>query len=94
MGEGRVKLLKMISETGSLNKASKSLEISYQKAWRMMDEMNKFSTQPIIKTQIGGTKGGGTLLTDYGKSLILMYDTINRDCWTFLDEQLKKHDLC
>lgn len=94
LGEGRVKLLKMIEETGSLNKASKSLKISYQKAWRMIDEMNTFSTQPLIKAQIGGSKGGGTSLTDYGKSLILIYDTINKDCWKFLDEQLEKHHLC
>ena len=94
LGEGRVKLLKMIEETGSLNKASKSLKISYQKAWRMIDEMNTFPTHPIIKTQIGGSKGGETSLTDYGKSLILIYDTINKDCWKFLDEQLEKHHLC
>ena len=94
LGEGRVKLLKMIEETGSLNKASKSLKISYQKAWRMIDEMNTFPTHPIIKTQIGGSKGGGTSLTDYGKSLILIYDTINKECWKFLDEQLEKHHLC
>lgn len=94
LGEGRVQLLKKIHETGSLNKASKTLKISYQKAWRLIDEMNKFSDQPIIETTIGGTKGGGTLLTDYGKSLIVIFDTINKDCWKFLDEQLKKHDLC
>lgn len=94
MGEGRVQLLKMIQEIGSLNKASKTLNMSYQKAWRMIDEMNEFSDQPIIETTIGGAKGGGTILTEYGKSLILIFETINKDCWEFLDEQLKKHELC
>jgi len=94
LGEGRVQLLKKIEETGSLNKASKALKISYQKAWRLIDEMNKTSEKTIVETTIGGTKGGGTQLTEYGKSLITIFETINKDCWEFLDEQLKKHDLC
>lgn len=94
LGEGRVQLLKKIDETGSLNKASKALNISYQKAWRLIDEVSKTTKQTIIETKIGGAKGGGTSLTPYGKSLIIIFETINKDCWEFLDEQLKKHHLC
>ncbi len=94
LSDGRVQLLKMIDETGSLNKASKALNISYQKAWRLIDEVSKATTKPIIETKIGGSKGGGTSLTPYGKSLISIYETINKDCWQFLNEQLKKHALC
>jgi len=93
LGEGRVQLLKKIDETGSLNKASKVLNISYQKAWRLLDEINKAAEKPLIESKIGGLKGGGTLLTPYGKSLIVIFETINKDCWKFLDEQLKKHAL-
>lgn len=94
LSEGRVQLLKKIDETGSLNKASKVLNISYQKAWRLIDDVSKTTKKPVIETKIGGAKGGGTILTPYGKSLITIFETINKDCWKFLDEQLKKHDLC
>ena len=94
LSEGRVQLLKMIDETGSLNKASKALKISYQKAWRLIDEVSKTTNQPIIETKIGGAKGGGSSLTPYGKSLVIIFETINKECWQFLDEQLKKHALC
>lgn len=94
LSEGRVQLLKKIDEMGSLNKASKALNISYQKAWRLIDEVSKTSKQPLIETKIGGSKGGGTSLTPYGKSLVDIFETINKDCWKFLDEQLKKHALC
>jgi molybdate transport system regulatory protein len=40
---------------------------------------------------VGGTKGGGTQLTTYGKSLIASFETINKECWEFLDNQLQKH---
>ena len=94
LSEGRVKLLKKIDETGSLNKASKELKISYQKAWRLIDDVNKTSKKPLSESKIGGAKGGGTSLTSYGKSLVVIFDSINKNCWKFLDEQLKKHDLC
>lgn len=94
LSDGRVQLLKKIDETGSLNKAAKALKISYQKAWRLIDEVSKTTNQPLIETKIGGAKGGGTLLTPYGKSMVDIFEVINKDCWQFLDEQLKKHALC
>jgi molybdate transport system regulatory protein len=93
LSEGRVQLLKMIDQTGSLNKASKSLNISYQKAWRLVDESNKTSKLPLIETTIGGNNGGGSKLTPYGRNLVESFDKINSACWEFLDNQLKNHSL-
>jgi molybdate transport system regulatory protein len=90
LGEGRVSLLKAIEETGSLSKAAKSLNLSYKKAWRLMDSVNKSAKQPVTINSIGGKGGGGTTLTNYGKSLITAFDTINKNCWNFLDNQLKQ----
>ena len=39
---------------------------------------------------IGGKGGGGTELTDYGRSLIRVFEEINKNCWNFLDIQLEK----
>lgn len=93
ISEGRVKLLKLIDETGSLNKAAKAMNLSYQKAWKLVDESNKSAPSPLITTQIGGKSGGGTILTPYGKSLITSFEEINRSCWKFLNEQLKNQGL-
>jgi len=90
ISEGRVKLLKLIDETGSLNKAAKAMNLSYQKAWKLVDESNRSAPSPLITTQVGGKSGGGSVLTPYGKSLIASFEAINRSCWTFLDEQLKQ----
>lgn len=93
ISEGRIQLLKLIESTGSLNKASKQMNISYQKAWKLVDASNKASKEPLIATQVGGNKGGGTVITPYGKSLIESYEKINVACWKFLDEQLKQYSL-
>ncbi|NOY47065.1 DNA-binding domain of ModE / Molybdate-binding domain of ModE [hydrothermal vent metagenome] len=90
LGEGRVRLLKAIEETGSLSKAAKSLNMSYKKAWSIIDKVNYRAERSVITTQIGGKGGGGAQLTPYGKSLVIAFETINEKCWKFLDEQITK----
>ena len=90
LGEGRVHLLKAIDATGSLSKAAKSINISYKKAWQLMDSINKSAKEPVTINTIGGKGGGGAELTPYGKSLINAFDEINRNCWAFLDQQLER----
>ncbi len=90
LGEGRVHLLKAIQETGSLSKAAKSLNISYKKAWQMLDAVNKSAKKPVTINSIGGKGGGGAELTEYGQSLVKAFDDINRNCWKFLDNELSK----
>lgn len=94
LGEGRVNLLKAIETTGSLSKASKSLKMSYKKAWTLIDAVNKSAIKPVVITNVGGKNGGGAQLTPYGKSLIEIFENINKSCWKYLDTQLEKiHNL-
>ncbi len=90
LGEGRVRLLKAIEETGSLSKAAKSINISYKKAWTLVDAVNKSAKKPVYESSIGGKGGGGAILTNYGKKLIEAFEDINKNCWVFLDEQIGK----
>jgi len=90
LGEGRISLLKAIEETGSLSKAAKSLGMSYKKAWSLIDAVNKRAEKPVTISNIGGKGGGGATLTPYGKSLVNAFETINENCWKFLDEQIEK----
>ncbi len=93
LGEGRVHLLKAISNTGSLSKAANSLDMSYKKAWNLVNSMNKVSQEPLVTTATGGKGGGGASLTQYGQKVIETFDTINQKCWEFLDNELKKVSL-
>lgn len=93
IGEGRVRLLKAIEQTGSLSKGAKTLGMSYKKAWKLVDAINKSAKDPVIVTSIGGKDGGGTKLTPHGKALIIAFDKINKSCWKHLDKQLSKVDI-
>jgi molybdate transport system regulatory protein len=90
IGEGRVRLLKAIEETGSLSKAARSIQISYKKAWTMLDAVNKSAKCPVTESSTGGKGGGGAILTAYGKELINAFEAINKNCWTHLDTQIEK----
>ena len=90
LGKGRVSLLKAIEETGSLSKAARSLSMSYKKAWNLINDVNIRAQKPVVKMSIGGKGGGGAILTQYGKSLINAFESINENCYKFLDNQLTK----
>lgn len=87
LGQGRVALLKAIEQTGSLSKAAKQVQMSYKKAWKLIDAMNKSAEKPVLETSVGGKSGGGAVLTVYGKEMVNAFDKINKDCWAFLNEQ-------
>ena len=90
LGEGRVALLEAIDELGSLSKAAKSLKMSYKKAWSLVDALNSRAQKPVITTSIGGKGGGGAKLTPYGRALVRAFNSINKNCWKFLDKEMKK----
>ncbi|CAZ97353.1 MULTISPECIES: winged helix-turn-helix domain-containing protein [Zobellia] len=88
-GEGRVRLLKEIETQGSLSKAAKSIGMSYKKAWTLVDAVNKSAKEAVVTTSVGGQKGGGTVVTPYGKKLIAAFEQINKKCWEFLDKEFE-----
>ncbi len=90
LGEGRVRLLKAIADTGSLSKAANAIDMSYKKAWNLLDSMNKAAQEPLVITSIGGKGGGGANVTAYGIKVIKTFDSINQKCWEFLDNELKQ----
>jgi len=89
LGEGRVALLSEIEKFGSISKAAKAMEMSYKKAWELVNSMNSQSDEPLVKRTIGGTGGGGTVLTDAGKKAIKVYKEIDKRCKNSLDNELE-----
>ena len=77
-GPGRVKLLKLIEETGSIAKASRRMGMSYKKAWVMIDDMNSKVSDPFVIAKKGGQKGGGTELTEPGRKVVKAFDRLSQ----------------
>lgn len=86
LGPGKIDLLRAIEGFHSLSAAAKDLGIPYKRAWLLIDTLNKGVGKPVVVTSTGGSKGGGTVLTPLGKSLLEWYDKTE----TKLNEQSQK----
>ncbi len=84
LGYGRVALLERIREYGSIAKAAKALEMSYRRAWVLIDSMNRQVPRPFVVTTTGGKKGGGTHVTEEGERAIALFWEIHEDFQKFL----------
>ena len=73
LGPGRVELLELIGETGSLRAAALRMGMSYMRAWNLVKYTNKCFTKPLVETSRGGVDGGGAALTKPGKEVIAQY---------------------
>ncbi len=87
LGEGRIELLLLIAEHGSIATAAKSMGMSYKKAWRLVDDMNKNAPKPLVEQKVGGKGGGGTALSEAGEKAIKAYQKLKKKHTAFLKKQ-------
>ena len=73
IGPGKIALLEQIDRTGSLSQAARELNMSYRRAWLLLDDLNHTFTQPATAMSVGGSGGGGARLTPFGKRLVGAY---------------------
>src|SRR5262249_42604765 len=78
IGPGKIRLLELVGESGSISAAGRAMKMSYPPAWMLIDGLNRCFRGPVVNTKLGGTRGGGAVLTDLGHDLIARYRTIER----------------
>lgn len=76
IGQGKADLLEAIHKTGSISAAARVLEMSYRKAWNLVDEMNQCFRSPVVVAVKGGTKGGGAQVTSLGLEALAKFREI------------------
>ena len=79
VGPGKIAVLEAIARTGSISAAGRSLGMSYRRTWALVEELNRSLGAPVVEAMAGGSNGGGTGLTETGRSLIACYRAIERD---------------
>lgn len=72
-GPGKADLLDAIAQTGSISAAARHMNMSYRRAWLLVDAMNRSFCDPLITTAAGGQKGGGAVITDNGQAVLARY---------------------
>ncbi|MBU6458183.1 MAG: winged helix-turn-helix domain-containing protein [Bradyrhizobium sp.] len=73
LGPGKAALLQAIDETGSIAAAGRRLEMSYKRAWYLIDTMNTYFSEPVVVSAKGGNSRGGARLTATGRKVLDSY---------------------
>ncbi|MBL8587309.1 MAG: winged helix-turn-helix domain-containing protein [Methylobacteriaceae bacterium] len=73
IGPGKADLLQGVAETGSIAAAGRRMNMSYKRAWRLVDTMNACFGRPLVASAKGGRDGGGAQLTDLGREVLDLY---------------------
>ena len=76
IGRGKIELLSHIKETGSISAGGRAMDMSYRRAWLLVDEMNRLFREPVVESQRGGKQGGGAVVTPFGEALLARYRTM------------------
>jgi molybdate transport system regulatory protein len=76
IGPGKVRLLEHIDETGSISAAGRAMNMSYRRAWLLVDDLNQHFKEPVTMAGSGGKGGGGAKLTSFGRTLVRQYRAI------------------
>jgi molybdate transport system regulatory protein len=79
LGRGKIRLLELVGETGSISAAARKMNMSYRRAWLLMDELNHMFGRDVIETAAGGSGGGGAHVTAFGLRVIEVFRALEND---------------
>jgi molybdate transport system regulatory protein len=54
------------------------MDMSYKRAWDLVDEIHRVCGRKAVDRKTGGNMGGGSVLTPFGASLVARYRKIER----------------
>lgn len=92
IGPGKVLLLQMIAEHGSISAAGRAMELPYRHAWELVEQLNVTFREPVVARQTGGKKGGGAALTPFGTELLAHFVALREETERAAVRHLEKID--
>ena len=87
LGKGGANILNAIHNEQSISKAAKKTGMSYRYVWNYIAKLQKALKEPIVETHKGGTKGGGTKLTNLGEALLKEYKRVEAYIGEILEDK-------
>ncbi len=89
LGPGKVRLLELIDELGSISAAGRAMEMSYRRAWLLVDSLNTAFRQPVVATRPGGKADQRAEVTEFGRDVLRRYRAMEATARTVLDGDLR-----
>jgi molybdate transport system regulatory protein len=86
-------LLRRIGEKGSLTEGARAAGVSYRSAWDRIKSMEKKIGEKLVETQVGGTEGGGAILTEDAEALLREFRKTRKFLLNNLDDKESWEDI-
>ena len=71
-------LLELVASKGSIRAAAAQMNMSYRKAWLLIQDIQKTFNGAVVEAVAGGAAGGGTKLTALGEEILGLYHALGR----------------
>ena len=88
-GPGIATLLERVRDHKSLRSAAASMEMAYSKAWRIIRTAEDVFGCKLLTSTIGGTHGGGAVLTPQAEQLLAAYRRYTADVSAYAAERFE-----
>ena len=92
VGPGKIRLLELIDKTGSISAAGRAMDMSYRRAWLLLEELNRLFRERVATTKLGGAAGGGAALTPFGRALVRSYRAMEAEAHAAVAKRLDALD--
>ncbi len=79
LGPGKAALLDAIERRGTIRDAANDLDMSYMRAWKLVQTMNAGFREPLVIVHRGGSERGGAELTATGRAVLRLYRALESD---------------
>lgn len=89
LGPGKIELLEQIAATGSISAAARAMEMSYKRAWDLVEELKDMFGKPLVAAKTGGKRGGGAELTSVGEEVIRQFRDMERAVYEAASPHIK-----
>lgn len=86
-GPGIATLLERVRMHKSLRAAAASMEMAYSKAWRIIRTAEHVFGCKLLSSTIGGSHGGGAVLTPQAERLLAAYQSYQAQVEAFAQEK-------
>lgn len=90
MGPGKAELVSRIEATGSISAAAREMGMSYRRAWQLAEAINASFAEAVIVTAVGGKKGGGAAVTEYGRQLVAQFHAMEEKASVAIADDLSR----
>jgi molybdate transport system regulatory protein len=90
-GDGPYELLRRVEKMKSLHQAANQMDMSYSKAWRLIQTLEERLGFALLERKVGGLSGGGSRVTPQGKNLMNHYEGFRGNVKIALEKIYQKH---